>query len=73
MMMRQIVFLLLIESALVISSLILLVQPRFVFRLQTPRSKYVATYSGMVILCLTFCWSVIFGCFLALQDLTVRL
>ncbi len=30
-------------------------------------------WAGMVALCLTFCWSVIFGCVMALNEITYRI
>ncbi|MGZ3687230.1 MAG: hypothetical protein ACXWPM_11370 [Bdellovibrionota bacterium] len=63
---RWLIFTMLIEVILVVSTAILLTQPRFLLHPQSERTKSLATYSGFLFLCLTFCWSVISGSVLAI-------
>lgn len=63
-----------VELGLVLFTMILLLQPKFIFReVGHSRTKSVSTWSGMVLLCMTFCWSVIFGAVLFLNHLVIRL
>jgi hypothetical protein len=50
----------------------LLIVASFAF-LNAPRNRPAFHWTGMVLLCLTFCWSVVFGCLLAMNDLTLRI
>ena len=65
---KQIFFSMLIEAALVTLTVLLLVQP---FRKKQNEVK--TPFVGMILLCLTFCWSIVFGCVLALNEITFRL
>jgi hypothetical protein len=60
------------ESALVVTSAILLVQPRPLLELGSETARRLATMSGMFFLCVTFVWSVILGCILAMRELSMR-
>lgn len=70
---RQVLFALFIEATLIALTTLLLTQPRPFFALDSARSKSVATTGGFVLLCLTFCWSVIVGCILTLNGFTFKL
>jgi hypothetical protein len=70
---NQLLFALLVEAALITLTMILLLQPRPFFTPAADRSRNLATMSGLFVLCITFCWSVIFGCVLALHQLTFRI
>lgn len=63
----------LIEALLVGSTLFLLLQPEGLFRSRSDRMRYITRGFGMAFLCLTFCWSVVFGCVLAFQQFSVRI
>ena len=41
--------------------------------LNRSRNNKAVAWAGMVALCLTFCWSVIFGCVMALSEITYRI
>jgi hypothetical protein len=43
------------------------------FFLNAPRERPVLQWSGMIMMGITFCWSVIFGCMLALNNLTLNI
>jgi hypothetical protein len=62
-----------IELALVSMTTFLLAQPEPLFHGLSGRVRGAITWAGMVALCVTFCWSVIVGCELALHQLTQRL
>lgn len=63
----------LIEAAMIALTTFLLVQPEPVFRGVSIRIRGAITWAGLVSLCVTFCWSVIFGCVLAIHHLTLRI
>ena len=58
---QQLNFTLAVELLLVTISSILLAQPEIIFAKHSQRLRTAASWSGMVFLCLTFCWSVILG------------
>lgn len=69
---RQILFSLVIEFWLVFVTVLLLAQPRFLGSFfgesaNNERSRLRMTISGVFLLCVTFCWSVVFGCVIAFQ------
>lgn len=70
---KQLAISILIEGCLLFSTLLLLIQPRLFFNLESEKTRQVLTMSGLFLLCITFCWSVIFGCVLALHQLTFQL
>jgi hypothetical protein len=43
------------------------------FLLSKPGTKVAYHWAGTVMLCLTFCWSVILGCIFALNAITVQI
>lgn len=59
-----------IESALIVLTVFFLLQPEFAFRNVQPSVKTAFTMGGYTLLCITFCWSVVFGCLKALHMLT---
>jgi hypothetical protein len=69
----QVVFALIIESALVGLTALLLLQPEGLFRGHSPALRAAVRGGGLVLLCLTFCWSVIFGAVMALNHMTIQL
>lgn len=70
---KQVVFALIIETALILLTLLLLTQPKLMFGTQSARIRSMANAGGMILLCLTFIWSVIFGCVLAINRVSVWL
>jgi hypothetical protein len=69
----QVIFSLVVETGLVLLTCFLVVQPESVFRGVSGEIRRSVGFAGMVSLCLTFCWSVIFGCVLALNDVSQRI
>jgi len=53
-----------IEALFMISTFVLLVRAA---------GKPVFHWIGTILLCMTFCWSVILGCIIALRDITIPL
>ena len=59
----------LIEASFVLLTTFLLAQPELVFGNVSTRMRSVVTGAGFISLCLTFCWSVIFGCVLTIHQI----
>lgn len=70
---KQVIFALVVESALILLTSVLLVRPSLIFKNQTSKVSQLAHTGGMVLLCVTFCWSVIVGCLLTLNSIVIRL
>lgn len=70
---KQLLFALMIETSLVMLTTILLIQPKFVFDGQSNKIRDTARVGGMFLLCITFCWSVVVGCVMALNSMTIQL
>lgn len=68
---RQVLFTLLIQLALVSLTLLLLLQPKRVFRGQSVKVRGFAWGTGWVVFGLMFCWSMIAGCVLVLNGVNV--
>jgi hypothetical protein len=60
----HVILLTLIETALIASTF---------FFLSAPRERPVLQWAGVVMMGITFCWSVIFGCVLAINNLTLSI
>ena len=69
----QLIFATVIEAAMILTSCFLVVQPESIFSGTTQDTRRLASYAGMLALCVTFCWSVIFGIVLALNNLTLQI
>jgi hypothetical protein len=69
----QLIFATTVEATLILMTSWLLVQPEAVFSEWSPESRKLATMAGLVLLCLTFCWSIIFGMVIVIQNLTIRM
>ncbi len=67
---HHVVIALLIESALIAVTTILLAKPRFVFANPSPNVRTVTTVAGMIMLCVLFMWSVVFGCVLSINAIS---
>ncbi len=70
---QSLVISLAVEIILVSMTLFLLAHPRMLFKQRSDRARLLITISGLVFLCLTFCWSVIFGCVLVLHEPAFRI
>jgi len=71
---RQVFFTMLIEAALVAFTVFALVQPFASLKPKQTETRSIGLqFVGLVLLCITFCWSVVFGCVLALNEITFRL
>lgn len=69
---QQLTGTILIESALIVLTTFLLTQPEVVFRGVSARLRSATTFAGLITLCVTFCWSVIFGCILTIHQFSLR-
>ena len=70
---KQVLFCLLIEAALMTLTVVLLIQPQFVVKPKNKKTSEIMTYFGFGFLSLTFCWSFVLGCVLAVNQLTIRI
>jgi integral membrane sensor domain MASE1 len=57
----SILMVLLIELAFIVVTVVFLIQPKVLFKSESSRLRSIANWGGMILLCLTFCWSVIVG------------
>jgi hypothetical protein len=64
---KQVMVSFFIEMGLIAVTLFFLVQPSLVFNKLHERTRVALTVSGLVMLCVTFCWSVILGIILTLH------
>lgn len=62
-----------VEIILVLLTSVFLVQPSMVFPNVSQKARQIATLLGVIFLCATFCWSVVFGAILFLNDMTLRI
>ena len=62
---KQVLFCILIESVLMTLTVILLVQPQFIIKKPQKKTINLMSYLGFGFLSLTFCWSFVLGCVLA--------
>ena len=69
----QLIFALLIEAALIFATWVFLVQPGPLLPVRSDVGKGALRVWGLVLLCITFCWSVVVGCIWAIQQITLRL
>jgi len=58
---RPVIFALMIETAFVVLTLVLLMQPVALFRPEAARMRAVGRFFGWTMLCVTFCWSMVVG------------
>lgn len=70
---KQIMITAAIEGTLIFLTTFLLTQPTGFFKTTSEKAKTLATYSGLIFLCITFCWSVILGCLVALREFPFRI
>lgn len=68
-----VIFSLAIELALILLTLLLLIQPKAFFRKKHDKPYTLLHWVGIVLLCLTFCWSVIVGIVLSMNELSFRI
>lgn len=69
---KQVIFALIIECLMIILTTVFLAQPQTIFNNQSERAKSIVRIGGFFLLCLTFCWSVVFGTVLALNSIFIR-
>lgn len=67
---KQMLFACVLEGWLMILTVLMLTQPSFLFRFKSDQARNTVTISGALLLCLTFCWSVVLGCMIAFHKLT---
>jgi hypothetical protein len=61
----------LIELALIALTLLLLIQPARLFKPNALKFRKAANWTGLILLCLTFCWSVVVGIVLTMNGFTL--
>lgn len=69
---QSVVLVSMIEVALITLTTLLLIQPKSMFPSPSPTFKSIANWCGMFLLCVTFCWSVVVGIILSLNDFILR-
>lgn len=62
-----------IEIGMILVTLTFLDVPNFLLPFKSPSARSAIKGGGLIMLCLTFCWSVVLGCVLALNSGTYRL
>ncbi len=62
-----------IEAGLINLTILLLVQPAFLFGSHPGKKRQGRVWLGALMLALTFLWSVVVGCVLALNEMTFQL
>ena len=70
---KQLIFALFIEVCLIVLTSLLLMRPTLIFTNPALRVSEVSRIGGMVLLCTTFCWSVVLGALLTLSSIVIRL
>jgi hypothetical protein len=65
----SVIFTLLVELAFISLTAYLLTRPKKMIQGQTLSVPSFFQWTGMFFLCVTFCWSVVFGIVLAMNDL----
>lgn len=61
-----------LESVLILVTTLALTQPKFFFRANSPRLQSLVNWVGMFLLCVTFCWSVVLGIVLSMNDVVIQ-
>jgi hypothetical protein len=67
----SILWVMLIELMLIVLTLVLLIQPTRFFKPNAMKLRKTANWVGLVLLCLTFCWSVVVGIVLTMNGFTL--
>jgi len=70
---KQLILAMLIEAALITATSILLLQPKVVFHGQSERFRSMALTWGLMLLSITFIWSVVFGSLISLHRFSFRI
>jgi hypothetical protein len=61
-----------LESVFIFITTLALTQPKFLFRMTSPALQNLVNWVGMFLLCATFCWSVVLGIVLSMNDITLQ-
>ncbi len=69
----QILFAVGVELCMIVVTTLLLAQPKWLFPGTSEKGRSFMKWAGMMSMGLTFIWSVILGCLLALSELTWQL
>ncbi len=64
---------LVVEAVAVSLTSVFLLQPKFLFRRGAAQSRSGVRWVGMAFLCFTFCWSVIVGIVLTMNDVSFKI
>ena len=70
---KQVLFSMIVEAGMILLTTFMLTQPALVFGKRSESVRSMARAGGLFLLCLTFCWSVVLGCTLTINALTIRI
>ena len=70
---RQVFFAMAVEAVLILLTTFMLTQPGLIFGARSERTRSLLTMCGLIFLCVTFCWSVVLGCTLTVNSMTIRI
>jgi integral membrane sensor domain MASE1 len=70
---HSVIFVLMVEIILIVFTTILMAQPKKVFPSKSEKLRSFAHWVGMLLLCLTFCWSIVLGIVLATNDMIISI
>ena len=62
-----------VEASLILVTTLLLTQPKWLFRTSHGKSIKSAKWGGLFFLAVTFCWSIIVGVILSVNNLSLRI
>jgi len=69
---KQLIVTLAVEAFLVFLTLFLLSEPGWMVKAKNEGTQAAFRAGGLLFLCVTFCWSFILGCIIAIQRITFR-
>ena len=70
---NNLILVLAVELALIVLTTLFLFQPKSLFGIKLDRMKMTFRWGGLLLLCVTFFWSIIIGIILSMNNLTIRL
>lgn len=68
----SVIFVFGVESALGLLTMLLLLQPQKAFGARSNRFRSAARWGGMFFLGITFCWSIVVGVVLSMNDMSIH-
>ncbi len=64
---------LVVESVFIVLTNLFLVQPKIIFGQNSQKARPWLKWVGLVLLSITFCWSIVVGIVLSINEMTFRL